>query len=313
MVTMLMVFCFLGGGEALRYGADTDKLKSDRVMLSSTEDVDQSTANDFKSISASVENLVSVSKSYLRKHNTDPHDDISDSDLKDIGYVADDIHTMIELRTSDDTNGRLEMLKDSARAISQVKDHMSDSQLISSMPREFHHMLKNVVRELSSVENHVNKIEDIASGHYTRGITKLDIKAIDSGRRILSNERNNSGKRQYNPGISKADFYIRAESRNIMRHRSISGHQQGYVRARAPRQEGGTRRRLQTDNSTKECVAVEPGDRKKEQCLRLASCARHYNLYDLFVFLFGDDINFDTGEVDDNIIAVGDLDLNGKV
>ncbi len=37
---------------------------------------------------------------------------------------------------------------------------------------------------------------------------------------------------------------------------------------------------------------------KAEQCSRLAECAKNYNLYDLFVYFFGDDIDVDTGSID---------------
>jgi hypothetical protein len=55
---------------------------------------------------------------------------------------------------------------------------------------------------------------------------------------------------------------------------------------------------------------------KQEQCLRLAECAKNYNLYDLFVYFFGDDIDFDTGSIDkdEKISPSADLyDIPAKV
>jgi hypothetical protein len=48
---------------------------------------------------------------------------------------------------------------------------------------------------------------------------------------------------------------------------------------------------------------------KQEQCLRLAQCAQNYNLYDLFVYFFGDDIDFDTGSIDKDEIISPSADL----
>jgi hypothetical protein len=55
---------------------------------------------------------------------------------------------------------------------------------------------------------------------------------------------------------------------------------------------------------------------KAEQCLRLAECAQNYNLYDLFVYFFADDIDFDTGVIDkdEKISPSADLyDIPAKV
>jgi hypothetical protein len=52
---------------------------------------------------------------------------------------------------------------------------------------------------------------------------------------------------------------------------------------------------------------------KEEQCIRLAECANNYNLYDLFVYFFGDDIEED-GSIDENITPSRDLfDIPAKV
>ncbi len=59
---------------------------------------------------------------------------------------------------------------------------------------------------------------------------------------------------------------------------------------------------------------VDETEIKIEQCLRLASCAGNYNMYDLFVFLFGDDVDFDTGAVDEpDGIRAFEADLPQKV
>ena len=80
------------------------------------------------------------------------------------------------------------------------------------------------------------------------------------------------------------------------------------------RQEGGIRRKFAANGGNgNECVDIDVEERKEEQCYRLANCARNYNFYDLFVFFFGDDIDFDTGEIDSKIVPKDEADLKGKV
>ena len=93
-----------------------------------------------------------------------------------------------------------------------------------------------------------------------------------------------------------------------------AGHQQGYHGARILREEGRTtHRRLTGDDGTDICIEPSTVERKTEQCLRLAECAQYYGLYDMFIFLFGDDIDFDTGVVDDEIVVFDEQDLREKV
>ena len=81
--------------------------------------------------------------------------------------------------------------------------------------------------------------------------------------------------------------------------------QQGYHPARQSRRDtgGGGQQHRRLNHANGQCVAPA-GDTmygaklKHEQCLRLAGCAKNYNLYDLFVYFFGDDIDFDTGSID---------------
>jgi hypothetical protein len=114
-----------------------------------------------------------------------------------------------------------------------------------------------------------------------------------------------------------ADYHIRATSRHVPGHHIFfdSGihHQQGYHRARMAREDGVMNRRLSQDGNT--CLDLDSRDQKAEQCLRLATCSLNYNLYDMFVFTFGDDISFDTGSVDakENIKAEDEASLRQKV
>ena len=90
-------------------------------------------------------------------------------------------------------------------------------------------------------------------------------------------------------------------------------YQQGYHNARVLREEGRTTHRRLTDN-TNECIRNNDDGRKAEQCYRLADCAQNYGLYDLLVYLYGDDIDFTSGEVDDEIVKFKDsVNLKDKV
>ena len=115
-----------------------------------------------------------------------------------------------------------------------------------------------------------------------------------------------------------ADYHLRATHGHMQGHHGLGNHfhhQQGYHRARMHREEGGMSRRLAAGDGGSVCVDISPDQRKAEQCLRLASCARNYNLYDMFVFFFGDDYDFETGTVDskEKIEANDEKHLRDKV
>ena len=150
------------------------------------------------------------------------------------------------------------------------------------------------------------------------------VASIGAGQRILSSQEGSSWKHSTQSSISKADYYLRAQSRHLQRGNNIGKSyesQQGYHPARQSRQDTGGQHHRQLKHKNGQCVAPT-GDstfalqEKEEQCTRLAQCAQNYNLYDLFVYFFGDDINFDTGIIDkDEIISVSrDLkDIPDKV
>ena len=98
--------------------------------------------------------------------------------------------------------------------------------------------------------------------------------------------------------------------------------QQGYHPARQSRREdtgGGGQQHRRLNHANGQCAAPAGESTwyglqsKEEQCFRLAECAKNYNLYDLFVFFFGDDIEED-GSIDENIRASRDMhDIPAKV
>mmetsp|Transcript_7547 Transcript_7547/g.9862 ORF Transcript_7547/g.9862 Transcript_7547/m.9862 type:complete len:849 (+) Transcript_7547:78-2624(+) len=253
------------------------------------------------------------------------------------GIVANDLIAALSsiAASSGDIDNAPNDLKDLASAMALLKNHVSDPQLISSIPLEFQLTFSSLAQQLSVAEMHMEKIGDIISGHYQalpndsgtatlprHSHTKL---ATVSAAITNSTHRNLFGEQQdtsatnyyYDSGASGADYTSRARSQHMQKGGGlgIGGGfvgQQGHFGARMQREEGAIRRRLDSDGGNV-CVNVDPVDRKAEQCYRLANCAKNYNLYDMFVFFFGDDINFDSGEIDSRIDTNDESRLKEKL
>jgi len=88
-----------------------------------------------------------------------------------------------------------------------------------------------------------------------------------------------------------------------------------HARARMNWQGDQSRRRLNEDNGF--CASIENAasqtKQKKDQCARLADCAKDYSLYDLFIYMHGDDIDFDKGTVDKRIRGFDEIDMRLKL
>jgi hypothetical protein len=207
-----------------------------------------------------------------------------------------------------------EALHASAMAILFLKDQLAILQPIPSALLSIEPLLDTLALELTNAENHLKGIEGFLPEQYARTETKA-IVGVGAERRILSSQNEGSPTKYSRQSsistrqssISMADYYLRAQSRQLQRGNNIGKSyesQQGYHPARQSRQDTGGahhRRRMNHDNG--QCAAPA-GDStyglklKEEQCFRLAECAKNYNLYDMFVFFFGDDIDFDTGSID---------------
>jgi hypothetical protein len=99
-------------------------------------------------------------------------------------------------------------------------------------------------------------------------------------------------------------------------HELLNGQGQGrHARTHMHRQEDRSRRRLNEINGF--CGSVESTlvqqKQKKDQCARLADCAKDYSLYDLFIYMHGDDIDFDDGTVDKRIRGFDEINMQGKL
>ena len=304
---MNVAFCFIS-----QTGDDSD---AKHILYGSTHGSanNQAFVNDFKD--------AAKSKPNLRKQTNDLKVALSKLDdglmfgLSDeIGKTLSEIHRY----SPDNVESAPEALRASALALSQIKDHISDSDVLASLPSSFQPLFNTVLQELSRAETQVEIVQGLISKYYIpdESKSKSDATTAVSRERVLSSPKSSSKKTNYDLGISQSDYHLRAQSRVIQTHHNIDnafGHQQGYHRARHSRSNGGRHRRLVDDDTT--CANIDEVQHKEEQCLRLAACARNYNLYDMFVFFFGDDINFDTGIVgnDEKITTYDEIELVKKV
>lgn len=247
------------------------------------------------------------------------------------------IHSSVQLVTSDDATSDQDALKVTFEAMSLIKGYIDDLQLTRSMPIHLQQILESTSNQITKAEKHMHKVEGVVSKYYgPGGLAETNLeeasKSSKHRRKLLSrnhgsNNNVSSTKYPFKQGITKADHHMRATARSHHLGQGPSSsfsnhfvhqrhHQQGYHGARALRQEaGGIGRRLTEtdDGGGGQCIEVPSNEQKEEQCYRLADCAKNYGLYDMFVFLFADDINFGTGKVDDNIVVFDEVELREKV
>jgi hypothetical protein len=231
--------------------------------------------------------------------------DVNEEHMISIKENVNEILLSLRQYSPNETENIQEVLQASAKAILFLKDQLASIQPIPSTLLSIEPLFDTLTRELTNAENHIKSIERFVPEQLTHTEAKV-VASIGAGQRILSSQEGSSWTdNRHFVSISKADYYLRAQSRHLQRGNNIGQRfesQQGYHPARQSRRDaGGHHRRLNHDNG--QCVAPA-GDTmygaklKQEQCLRLAECAKNYNLYDLFVYFFGDDIDFDTGKID---------------
>jgi hypothetical protein len=235
--------------------------------------------------------------------------DVSEEQMVSITKNVNEILLGLRQYSPNDTDNIQEVLQASAMAILLLKDQLASLQPTPSTLLSMEPLIETLTRELTNAENHLKSIVGFVSEQYTHTESKV-VASIGAGQRILSSQEGSSRKHsRRSSSISKADYYLRAQSRHLHTGNNIGKSyesQQGYHPARQSRREdtgggGQHHRRLNHDGQ----CAAPAGDStwhelqlKEEQCVRLAECANNYNLYDLFVYFFGDDIDFDTGSID---------------
>ena len=251
--------------------------------------------------------------------------DVNEEQMVSITKNVNEILLGLRQNSPNDTDNIQEVLQASAMAITVLKDHLASLRPIPSTLLSIEPLIETLTRELTNAENHLKSIGGFVSEQYTDTESKA-VTSIGAGQRILSSQEQGSPMKhsQRASSISKADYYLRAQSRHLHRGNNIGKNyesQQGYHPARQSRREdtgGGGQQHRRLNHANGQCAAPA-GDStfmlqlKDEQCFRLAECAKNYNLYDLFVFFFGDDIEED-GSIDENIRASRDMyDIPAKV
>ena len=233
--------------------------------------------------------------------------DVNEEQLVSITKNVNEILLSLRQYSPKDTENIQEVLQASATAILFLKDQLASLQPILSSLLSIEPLFKTLTHELTKAENHLKSIGGFLSEQHTHTESKV-VASIGAGQRILSSQEGSSWKHSRQSSISKADFYHRAQSRHLQRGINIGKSyesQQGYHPARLIRRDSGGQHHRRLNHVNGQCAAPA-GDStygpklKEEQCFRLAECAGNYSLYDLFVYFFGDDIDFDTGSIDED-------------
>ena len=245
--------------------------------------------------------------------------DLNEEQMVSITKNVNEILYSLHQYSPSDTGNIQEVLQASAMTISFLKDQLASLQPMPSTLLSMEPLIETLTRELTNAENHLKSIGGFVSEQYTDTESKV-VTSIGAGQRMLSSQEQGSPMKhsRRSSSISKADYYLRAQSQHLQRGNDIGKSyesQQGYHPARQSRRDTGGQHHRRLNHANGQCTA-SAGDwfyhllLKKEQCFRLAECAKNYNLYDLFVYFFADDIDFDTGSIDkdEKISSSRDLD-----
>ena len=246
-----------------------------------------------------------------RFEDGDTFADVNDGQMVGITNNVNEIMLRLHQFSPNDTHNAHEVLQSSSMAISLLKDQLASLQPILSTLTNIEPLFDTLTHELTNAENHLKSIGGFVSEQYTHTESKV-VASIGAGQRILSSQEGSSRKHsRRSSSISKADYYLRAQSRHLHTGNNIGKSyesQQGYHPARQSRREdtgGGGQQHRRLNHANGQCAAPA-GDStfmlqlKDEQCFRLAECAKNYNLYDFVVYFFGDDIDFGTGKIDED-------------
>ena len=236
--------------------------------------------------------------------------DVNEEHMVSITKNVNEIMLSLRQYSPNDTDNIQEALQASAMAISSLKDQLASLHPIPSTLLSTKPLLETLTHQLTNAENIIKSIDGFVSEEYTNTKSKV-VASIGAGQRILSSQQEGSStKPPHKSSISMADYYLRSQSRHLQRSNNIGKSyesQQGYHPARQSRQDAEGQQHRRLNHADGQCAAP-PGDYnsmygiqvKNDQCYRLAECAQNYNLYDLFVFFFSDDVDFDTGSIDVN-------------
>jgi hypothetical protein len=288
-----------------------------------------------------VGDMLATSKASLRALTTGGETTESSQEM-DIAVVELDIIAKSPRYTND---GGVEELQEMSAIMTLLKNQLSDPVFISSLPEHLRNSMHMLQQEMTNAERAMEQIESIIgssqidssssrrstdrSSANANAVKREYEQSIVSQRRVLNE---GGATDQYEQDASQEDgtshqgegssssFPFQPQT-NARRNQekvddllNVQG-QGRHARARMNWQGDQSRRRLNEDNGF--CASIENAasqtKQKKDQCARLADCAKDYSLYDLFIYMHGDDIDFDKGTVDKRIRGFDEIDMRLKL
>lgn len=243
---------------------------------------------------------------------------------------------------ADDLSTEVHQMRDYIASLKYLETYLSSkdfSDLIDKSPIEKKDV-RLVLDELVSGKDVIESIQELLSEYLDEDEVDLGINLVSTSPRKLKDEakiisyslqegNNSTAGRRLLLGSEQSfgNYY----SRSINSHRQgqgysgyfdrivneNQGHQGTHIPLMHDQHEDKTDHRkllsIANDGSEDQCVLIDDDTHKRNQCSRLAQCGQNYNLYDLFIFMFGDDIDFETGTIDDKIVAFDERSFREKV
>ena len=292
-----------------------------------------------------VEDMLDSSKASIRVlatgETTESSEEMMDNEVVEWGVIAKSPRY--------ENAGGVDELQEMSAIMTLLNNHLSDPEFISSIPEQMRNSIQMLQQEMTNTERVMEQIESIIvssqidsssssrSGDMDRIANANTVKreyeqSITSQRRVL-NEGSTTD--QYEQDASQEDSPFQQEGKGSSRSFPFHKHQETHARnrdrenvdellygqgrharARMNWQEDRSRRRLNT-KANSFCASVEDEAsqnlQKNAQCARLAECAKDYSLYDLFVYIYGDDIDFTTGTIDKRVEAFNEINIRTKL
>jgi hypothetical protein len=236
-------------------------------------------------------------------------------------------------------------LQEMAAIMTLFSTHLSDPTFISSIPEQMHDLMQTLQQEMTNVGRAMEQIESIIDNsqidssssslsslkpianantikrrEYEQSVTsqRRVFRVLNEGGTTDQNEQEASQEDStfHQDKSYSSSFQHQTHARNHENLDELLVGQGRYARAHMNNWQGDrSHRRLQQDNDF--CARVEEdhdtNEQKRYQCARLADCAKDYSLYDLFVYIHGDDIDFRTGTVDKRIKGFDEINMRDKL
>lgn len=269
------------------------------------------------------------------------NEDIDNGVSKELFGALDSILPSLDELDADDLSTEVQQMHDYLASLKYLQDYFSSqdfSDLIDKSPIAKKDV-QIVLNELASGHDIIESIQDLLSEFLDEDESNISSNHISTSRKLkidadamISNvtegPNNSSGRRiLFASEQSFGNYFSRSMNSHRMGHgysayfdRIINenqGHQGSHTTLLQDKHEDKRDHRklvsIANDGSGDQCISIDTDTHKRNQCSRLAQCGQNYNLYDLFIFMFGDDIDFDTGTIDDKIIAFDERSFREKV